>query len=142
MINSVYALMLSIMPKHNDAPFSLTPIKDGASVYMFGTRKALLQRRKDHLKVTIYSSADNPIVFKVFSVDILRAYPEFEDSVLKAYVHAKENETLETFGCCNSFVACSDAMRCLHDNDNYYRGCIYRKNMEAGRIYYGKNRNV
>ena len=47
-----------------------------------------------------------------------------------------------SFGCCNDHVRCSDARRCLHEDDKFYLGCIYRKNLEAGRIFYGANRNV
>lgn len=46
------------------------------------------------------------------------------------------------FGCCNDFILCSDARQCLKSKDPDYNGCQYRKNLEAGRIFYGKNRNV
>lgn len=52
------------------------------------------------------------------------------------------NTVTETFACCNSFLQCSDAMKCLHEKDRTYNGCYYRKNLEAGRIFYGKNRNI
>lgn len=52
------------------------------------------------------------------------------------------NMVTETFACCNSFLQCSDAKRCLHEKDRNYNGCYYRKNLEAGRIFYGKNRNI
>lgn len=45
----------------------------------------------------------------------------------------------EPFGCCNDHVRCSDAGRCLHLDDEEYWGCCYRKNLEAGRIFYGRN---
>ena len=51
-------------------------------------------------------------------------------------------QNVEMFGCCNDHVRCSDARCCLHADDKFYLGCIYRKNLEAGRIFYGKNRNV
>lgn len=51
-------------------------------------------------------------------------------------------QNVESFGCCNDHVRCSDARRCLHQEDKFYLGCIYRKNLEAGRIFYGANRNV
>lgn len=46
------------------------------------------------------------------------------------------------FGCCSSFERCSDAKKCLHENRLYAKACIYRRNLENGRIYYGKNRNI
>jgi hypothetical protein len=48
----------------------------------------------------------------------------------------------ELFGCCNSFNQCSDQQKCLHLDDRFYRGCMYRNNMREGRFFYGKNRNV
>jgi len=51
-------------------------------------------------------------------------------------------QNVEMFGCCNDHVRCSDVGHCLHEDDKFYLGCIYRKNLEEGRIFYGKNRNV
>lgn len=48
----------------------------------------------------------------------------------------------ETFACCNDFMRCSDHRACIHPDDRFYNGCQYRENLEAGRIFYGSNRNV
>lgn len=48
----------------------------------------------------------------------------------------------EPFACCNSFEKCSDALACLHKEDCFYNGCLYRRNLEQGRIFYGKNKNI
>lgn len=48
----------------------------------------------------------------------------------------------KTFACCSRFNECSDAKECVHDNKLYSTVCQYRANLEAGRIFYGKNRNV
>lgn len=47
----------------------------------------------------------------------------------------------DMFGCCSSYMECSDRKRCIKDND-FSRNCYYRKNLEMGKIFYGKNRNV
>lgn len=52
------------------------------------------------------------------------------------------NTITDTFACCNDFERCSDAGKCLRTEDRFYNGCMYRKNLEAGRIFYGKNKNV
>lgn len=44
--------------------------------------------------------------------------------------------------CCNDFINCSDQMQCIHKYDPDYAGCWYRKNLENGRIFYGKNKNM
>lgn len=46
------------------------------------------------------------------------------------------------FGCCSQYEECSDAGRCIHPNRLYSTACAYRRNLENGRIFYGKNRNV
>lgn len=46
------------------------------------------------------------------------------------------------FGCCNLYVECSDSKKCLHQNPMYATACAYRKNLESGRIFYGKNKNI
>lgn len=51
-------------------------------------------------------------------------------------------QNVEAFGCCNDHVRCSDARHCLHEDDKFYLGCIYRNSLETGRIFYGKNRNI
>ncbi|MGX8701556.1 hypothetical protein [Caproiciproducens sp.] len=46
------------------------------------------------------------------------------------------------FGCCSKYVECSDAKRCLHEDIAYATACQYRANLESGRIFYGKNKNI
>lgn len=46
------------------------------------------------------------------------------------------------FGCCNKFIECSDAKKCVHENKLYSTACMYRMNLDNGKIFYGKNRNI
>lgn len=39
-------------------------------------------------------------------------------------------------------MECSDNMGCIVPNDKDYSGCGYRKNLEDGRIFYGKNKGI
>ena len=48
----------------------------------------------------------------------------------------------ETYACCSSFNECSDAGECIKAKDRFSNGCGYRRNLEAGRIFYGKRKNV
>lgn len=48
----------------------------------------------------------------------------------------------ESFGCCGKYVECSDAKHCIHDDKAFSTACMYRKNLESGRIFYGKNKNI
>lgn len=52
------------------------------------------------------------------------------------------SSSMASFGCCDKYVQCSDAKKCLHTNPFYYRSCQYRQNLLAGKIFYGKNKNI
>lgn len=45
----------------------------------------------------------------------------------------------DAFGCCSRYSACSDAKTCLIPHLDYSNNCIYRKSLERGHIFYGKN---
>ena len=44
--------------------------------------------------------------------------------------------------CCSRYMECSDARACVHPDKGFALGCGYRKILNTGRIFYGKNRNV
>ena len=46
------------------------------------------------------------------------------------------------FACCSHFVECSDAKKCVHKNKLYACACFYKANLDAGKIFYGKNKNI
>lgn len=46
------------------------------------------------------------------------------------------------FGCCSKFEQCSDAKKCLHENQLYSKACMYRLNLEQGKIFYGINKKL
>ena len=49
------------------------------------------------------------------------------------------NSDPDAFGCCSRFRSCSDEKRCLISHLEYSSHCSYRKNLENGKIFYGKN---
>jgi hypothetical protein len=50
--------------------------------------------------------------------------------------------SIEKFDCCSSFNKCSDAMACIHQDNPRYDNCTYRKKLEMGICFHGKNRNL
>ncbi len=48
----------------------------------------------------------------------------------------------ERFGCCARYVQCSDERKCVHPDFLVSLACAYKRNLEAGRIFYGKNKNI
>lgn len=67
---------------------------------------------------------------------------DFFAALLQQAVDDYETPTNDAFGCCSKWEKCSDEKMCLHHNLLYAKRCMYRKHLEAGRIFYGKNRNV
>lgn len=88
-------------------------------------------------KDTVFDSKQKSTIF--FPIN----HPE-----LFEYLHNVLDYSLKNFepkvkiGCCGRFNDCSDLKKCVHENTFYARACYYRKNLEAGRIFYGENRNV
>lgn len=73
----------------------------------------------------------------------------YNDDTIYDYIKSNIIHCLKTyhsnarsFGCCSHFIECSDAMKCVHENKLYSTACSYRKNLEDGKIFYGKNRNI
>lgn len=48
----------------------------------------------------------------------------------------------DSFSCCSSYEACSDAMKCIKTDPMFYARCHYRQNLLAGKIFYGKNKTI
>lgn len=67
-------------------------------------------------------------------------YEYIKDNILYCLRHY--HSKAKTFGCCSKFNECSNAMECIHENKLYATACIYRKNLDNGKIFYGENRNI
>lgn len=48
----------------------------------------------------------------------------------------------ESFGCCSRYLECSDNKFCVHPEKGEARGCMYKINLDNGRIFYGANCNI
>lgn len=48
----------------------------------------------------------------------------------------------DPFGCCSRYVECSDQKKCIHPDFIFAASCQYKRNLEQGRIFYGKNKNI
>lgn len=48
----------------------------------------------------------------------------------------------ESFGCCGRYLQCSDERKCVNPDFLMSIACSYKRNLESGRIFYGKNKNI
>lgn len=79
-------------------------------------------------KRVVFSASDSELIEYIIHMTLYN---------LKSY-----RSKTKTFACCSRFNDCSDAKECVHSNKLYSTVCQYRQNLEAGKIFYGKNRNV
>lgn len=145
MVQSLQAALLSLLPAECVARFQET--KAGFTVYFFEQKmmEFVFKKSKQFVKIASEAGVKGPGDTRPFQHIPFQDASVIEQQaplILAAYAYAKENEKVEEFGCCHDFVACSDARQCIHADDPENRGCVYRKNLEAGRIFYGKNCNV
>ena len=128
--------------------------KTGASIFMYGSLafSIRINSRTQCLDTKVNAARDyvDKIDGASYSNDTahfpIATAPEacaiVADMVNTVCKDRREAQTSVAFGCCNDFILCSDARRCLKSKDPDYNGCQYRKNLEAGRIFYGKNKNI
>lgn len=52
------------------------------------------------------------------------------------------NSISDFFGCCSRYIDCSNAKQCIHPDVIYSFSCLYKHNLDIGKIFYGINKNV
>jgi hypothetical protein len=133
-------------------------IKDGFSVYVVGYKVFQIKQLKtlgdklsckgeiidrfDLLKYIDnekYTDEDMQCYRIIRLEEFLAALPALSVPI---FMYCLEMVRIGDFGCCNSFIECSDAKMCITDDRELYLGCAYRKNLESGKIFYGKNKNI
>lgn len=87
----------------------------------------------------ILDKIDSQFTYIAFDLNDNEVYTFIKNVVLAGL---KFYESNASFGCCSQFIKCSDKGKCVHTNKLYSKGCKYRSNLDAGRIFYGKNKNI
>ena len=72
---------------------------------------------------------------------LLPKFISYLDSLTNYEIRHYESKATK-FGCCSRFNECSDAKECVHPNKLYGCACYYKSNLDQGKIFYGKNKNV
>ena len=121
--------------------FTWSETKAGKSYFIYGTKVfEHVPGNEESARLKIYS--ENKLkTFSSKAMDDQALYSWLADLAQRKKALFRALVT-EPFGCCNSFLQCSDAGHCLFEDDRFYNGCYYRKNLESGKIFYGKNANA
>lgn len=64
------------------------------------------------------------------------------DNIEAVFKRSYMEEPAESFGCCSRYTECSDEKKCIHPDIKFAQGCMYKKNLEDDRIFYGRNCNI
>lgn len=73
------------------------------------------------------------IYFPINSSTVFQYLDDIFKFQLKAF------EPAEKFGCCGQYLRCSNAKQCVHRDTFYAKACYYKRNLESGHIFFGKN---
>lgn len=67
---------------------------------------------------------------------------KLDDEILNIYNFLFLQYAVEDFGCCSRYVECSDNKKCINTDIKLRLGCLYKKNLDKNKIFYGKNKNI
>lgn len=108
--------------------------KKGSKYFSFAIKKELVDKlyipENSELKNIKSDKLNTYINFTVWNDSVLL----FMKNIIIYYV--EHFEPADKFGCCSKYKECSKAKKCLHNNLFYSKACWYRKNLEAGKIFY------
>lgn len=85
-------------------------------------------------------TSDKNFIHVIFSKNDNNIFSYIYENIIYCLKHYESKA--KPFGCCSKFKQCSDAKKCIHENKLYSMACSYRRNLDAGRIFYGENRNI
>lgn len=63
-------------------------------------------------------------------------------TALAEIMKATVDRTPKEWDCCSRYMECSNAKTCVHPDKKAALSCGYRRILNAGKVFYGKNRNV
>lgn len=134
-------------------PEELT-LKKNATDYSIKLMKNVILKIKqgdcDHFFI---KKAGDMELLERYQADSLKSFPlyhrawiflnndisDLKNYILELYTRSLPDE--DVFGCCNEFKMCSDVKSCVKGLKFSVR-CMYKKNLDAGRIFYSINKNI
>ncbi len=84
---------------------------------------------------------ENELYIRIYINDI-NDINKISNELKEIYRYLYSNEPVDNFGCCSRYIECSDTLKCINPDKKLAKGCQYRENLESGKIFYGKNKNI
>ncbi len=148
-------LKLSILElQNNSADYDSIVIKSPTTLYrnvLSGNKSVLFCRLKTEKKMKYFSFSSKyekdfhlcgletssiqsePDFVRIGIDEFMNALPNIQKLLNKIFV---ESFSFPSFGCCSKFKECSQEGLCIHEDLLYATACMYRKNLESGKIFY------
>lgn len=147
---------LTLYDEYDCTPSTLVAInKDFVSLLFFGQKFIRVYENRNGTKLFVKDSFLIDINYPKNLINFTNSSPEWGsiylsdkletailDGLQKIFFHCYTLLPENNFGCCSRFNECSDYKKCVHKNKLFAYGCLYRRNLESGKIFYGKNRNI
>lgn len=94
------------------------------------------------IAVTITNSSTD--FYKLSINNTQKVYKSLIDFIFQSCEKYVDNHYLPEyiFDCCSRYMECSDSLKCVNPDYLHSKGCSYRKKLESGIIFFGKNRNI
>lgn len=96
---------------------------------------------------SFYNCFENHTISKIASApDFIRVHfdsiqdiEKMQEGILTAI---KSISAPPSFDICSRYEKCSNELRCLHPDPRHSLECTYRKKLQDGIVFFGKNRNI
>lgn len=135
--------------------YELKSNKDSETIYLCKSAVLRVKQSKDN-KTTLEFSKKYIDLFKLqdevryTKSEVNWGRLTFDESIAKQIIDNIEavfkqcymEGPVESFGCCSRYNACSDEKKCINPDIKDAQGCMYKRNLESGRIFYGNNCNI
>jgi|GEM_PF-131830 len=77
------------------------------------------------------------VSFSIFREPCLNVLPDIFNKIFI------DSFNFASFGCCGHYIECSNSKSCVHPDIIYAScACMYKKHLDDGRIFYGKNKSI
>ncbi len=106
-------------------------LKDSCRILLNANYKNIIPQE---LKLYTMPSYPGFICIDAEDVNLLKSLDDF-------YKKFYEDCSSKDIGCCSRYEECSDAGHCVNTNIETVLSCAYRQNLNANKIFYGKNKN-
>lgn len=77
-----------------------------------------------------------PIRVDIENIGIINTYAPMWLNLFDDVLTSQNNDT---YSCCSKFKECSDALECLNGSKQDALLCKYKRNLESGLVFYGRN---